>query len=141
MTKRYFGFFAVAALVVLVAVPLSAQAVRLTANVPFEFSAGNRTLPAGEYSLLSTSTPQILQIRNVAMHAGTVAFTNSVGNGDRAKAGAPRLVFNVYGNHYVLSQVWDGYLGTGYQLPRSRTERELARTASVKRVEIVAMLR
>ena len=139
MTKRFFGVLAVAALVVSVAAPLSAQSVRLTANIPFEFSAGGQTLPAGNYSVMSASTPNIVQIRNVEMNAGALAVTGSTNSGLRSLAGAPRLVFNRYGDNYVLSQIWDGS-EFGHDLPPTRSERELAKTASAKRIEIVAML-
>ena len=140
MTKRLSGLLAIAALAVAVAAPLSAQSTRVTANIPFEFMIGNKTMPSGDYSVLSVSPPNILQIRNSETNVGALAVTGSVGSGDVSQAGSPRLVFNRYGDHYVLSQIWDGSSGTGHELPIARSERELAKTASVNRIEILAML-
>ena len=139
MTKQFVGFLAVAALAVSVAAPLSAQSVRVIANIPFEFSVGNSTLPAGEYTVLPASTPYVIRIRNEETNAGLLTATNGLMSMVHSQASAARLIFNRYGDHYVLSQIWGGY-GSGVELPKSRTERELAKTASTNRVEILAML-
>ena len=140
MTKRFFGLFALAVLVVSVAAPLSAQSVRLTAKVPFEFTVGNQTLPAGEYALQTPSSSYLVQIRNMSTHAGVIAMTGSANSGIANLAGSPRLVFNKYGDRYVLHQIWDGASHLGHELPVTRAERELTKTASVDKIEIVAML-
>ena len=140
MTKRLSGLIAMAALAVTVAAPLSAQSIRVAATIPFEFMIGNKTMPSGDYSVQSVSPPNILQIRNSETNAGALAVTGSVGGGDISQAGSPRLVFNRYGDHYVLAQIWDGSSGTGHELPMTRSERELAKTASANRIEILAML-
>jgi hypothetical protein len=38
-------------------------------------------------------------------------------------------VFHRYGNAYFLSQVWNAENQRGYRLPKSKTEREMARNA------------
>ena len=140
MTKRLSGLIAIAALAVTVAAPLSAQSIRVAATIPFEFMIGNKTMPSGDYSVQSVSPPNILQIRNSETNAGALAVTGSVGSGDVSRAGSPRLVFNRYGDQYVLAEVWGGYSSTGHRLPMTRSERELAKTASANRIEILAML-
>ena len=50
------------------------------------------------------------------------------------------LNFNRYGNSYFLSQIWNGYTGFENMLPVSRTEKELSRTASVQKFEVLASL-
>ncbi len=140
MIKRQAGMPAMAALALLVAAPLGAQNIRLSAVVPFEFIVGNKTLPAGEYVLRSATAPQSLQIRSDALQAGIVAMAASTTRGNAARNGEVRLVFNRYDNHYVLAQVWDGLDGVKHDLPRSRTERELARTASAAKVEVLGLV-
>jgi len=51
-----------------------------------------------------------------------------------------RLTFNRYGNRYFLSEVDNGYTGTGFTMPMSHAQRELAKTASIQHEEIVAVL-
>jgi hypothetical protein len=138
MTNKFFGLLALAALAGAISVPLSAQTLNLTATVPFEFTVGDSTMPAGDYRLLSSGRP-IIQVFNEATNSAVLTATQSAYSGERSGAGSPRLVFNRYGDHYVLSQIWDGS-SVGRELTKSKNERELARTASVKRIEILAML-
>jgi hypothetical protein len=137
MRKSFFVVTALAALVISVAAPVSAQNVSLKAVIPFEFAVGNQTLPAGEYTLKSITAPNMLQIRNESLQTGAFAMAASTVSGNSIRTGNVRLVFNQYGSHYVLSQVWDGQDAVRHDLSKSRTERELAKTASVKQVEIL----
>jgi hypothetical protein len=139
MTNKIFGLLALAALAGAVSVPLSAQSLNLTATVPFEFTVGDSPMPAGDYRLLSSGTPRLVQVRNEDTNSSVLTVTGSAYSGERSAAGSPRLVFNRYGDQYVLSQIWDG-TSAGRQLTKGRSERELARTASVERIEILAML-
>jgi hypothetical protein len=140
MTKKFFGGLLAAALVLALTPALSAQSVRLTADIPFEFSVGNATLPAGSYRVTPTGTPEILTIRNESSGARALALASSIGDGEQRRTGQAEFVFNRYGGQYFLSRIVDGYLGSSKQFAVSRTERELAKTASVNRVQIVAML-
>jgi hypothetical protein len=140
MRKSFFVVAALAALMISVAAPLAAQNIRLTAVIPFEFTVGNETLPAGEYTLKSVTAPNMIQVRNDALRAGALAMAASTVSGDSIRTGNVRLVFNQYGSHYVLSQIWDGQEAVRHDFSKSRTERELARTASVKQVEILGMV-
>jgi len=140
MKSKLFGVVAVAALAGAISIPLSAQSLSLTANVPFEFTVGNVTMPAGEYRVLSTSTRQIIKISNeTQMSAVALVATLGTDSGTLARAGSPRLIFNRYGNHYALAQIWDGSQ-YGREVPKNRSERELAAKAPAEKVEILAML-
>jgi hypothetical protein len=139
MKKSFWGFLAAAAVVVTVAAPMSAQTLHLTATIPFEFTVENSTMPAGEYSVQALSTPKLIQVRNEGMRSSVLTVTESAYSGEVKPAGAPRLVFKRYGSHYVLSQIWDGSK-LGRELPTTRTERQMARTTPVERLEILAML-
>ena len=44
------------------------------------------------------------------------------------------------GDQYFLARVVDGYRSTGVEIPTSRTERELSKTASIEQFETVAVL-
>ena len=72
-------------------------------DIPFEFSVGKKTFPAGNYSIIRTA-PDRLALRD--SQAGVVAFmiTHSV------QQATPRvqtkLVFRIDGGQHVLAQVW-----------------------------------
>jgi len=67
MKKRMWFTFSISTLVVALAAPLMAQTLMLKANVPFEFTIGNKVLPAGEYLVKSDagSSTVLLQGRTL----------------------------------------------------------------------------
>lgn len=86
------------------AVNAHAQTQRLTANIPFAFSAGKTTLPAGRYTvtvLNPSSDRKALQIRSLNGRSSVVVLTTGIiGHAsDNAK-----LVFERYGDRYVFAQ-------------------------------------
>lgn len=98
----------------------------MTAKIPFSFSVGNKTFPAGEYSvtrLNPQSDKAALAIRSADGRMSKVALAMPV------QASAPReratLVFTRYGDQYFLSQIWTPADNTGLELPVSRSERTL----------------
>ena len=81
-----------------------AQTQRLVASIPFEFSAGKTTLPAGKYTITvlnPSSDRKILQIRNLNGRSSAVVLTRGVisNASDNAK-----LVFESDGDRYVFTQ-------------------------------------
>ena len=81
-----------------------AQTQRLTANIPFAFSVGKTTLPAGRYTITvlnPSSDRKILQIRSLNGRSSAVVLTTGIiGHvSDNAK-----LVFEHYGDRYVFAQ-------------------------------------
>ncbi len=101
---------------------------RLTGNIPFEFRVGNTVLPAGEYEIVPNAAPRTLLFRAEDGKAAVVALPNIA-----EKLQAPtdsKLVFNRYGNTYFLSQVWHAGINRGYEMPKSKSEREMAKNAA-----------
>ncbi len=77
---------------------------KVIASIPFEFSAGKTTLPAGKYTITvlnPSSDRKILQIRSLNGRSSAVVLTTGIiGNAsDNAK-----LVFERYGDRYVFAQ-------------------------------------
>jgi hypothetical protein len=106
---------------------VSAQAQMLKVTVPFDFSAGSATLPSGDYIVSKPNTSQgVLQIRNDDNGASAFVMTQSTRSNRRDGNG--KLVFNRYGNHYFLSQVWAPSTETGHRLNPSKAEREIAKS-------------
>jgi hypothetical protein len=96
---------------------------RLTANIPFEFSAGNETLPAGEYVVSCTnptSRGKVLHFRNKDGRHSVMIQTSDVIGPVRDYA---RLIFRRYGNRYFLAQAWMPADNNGLEARKSRTER------------------
>ena len=93
------------------------------ANIPFAFNVGNKTLPAGKYTisvLNPTSDRKVLQIRSNNGRASAMIQTNSViGNtSDDAK-----LVFERYGDRYFFAQAQMAGESTSFAALKTSTQR------------------
>jgi hypothetical protein len=97
---------------------------KVTANIPFDFMVSGKTLPAGTYTVVQGTSRNTLVIRNKANSVAISAITMEATD----KTKAPRLVFRSYGNQRFLVQVYDGYSGEGQELPKSKAEREAAKS-------------
>jgi hypothetical protein len=81
----------------------SAQDRRVKATVPFNFTVGDQTLPAGTYIISSTmNAPALLAVRNwdKPINILTMGRPNE---GNLVSVNV--LVFHKYGNQYFLSQI------------------------------------
>jgi uncharacterized membrane protein YhhN len=96
---------------------------RITANVPFEFIAWDRVVPAGD-CIVQRATPYGTTLAIV--NPGKAVSTFALSREDRGKpaTGAYALVFHRYGNRHFLSQVKIAD-GTVYMVPETKLEREL----------------
>jgi hypothetical protein len=102
---------------------------KIKASIPFAFTVGNATLPAGEYDVERRAAyGGMLFIRNAEGRGAAAQATNQVKGS--VKAATFMLVFHRYGNHYFLFQVWSPGTNVGQELPSSLAEREAARVSS-----------
>jgi hypothetical protein len=141
------AYIVIAMIVLVGSMVVAAQAqtsgrTQLIANIPFEFSAGAKTLPAGKYTIACvnpTSDQKVLQIRSLDGRNSAVLQMHSV-NG-KTQEGA-KLVFHRYGDRYFLAQAWTPADNIGMEAPKSRAERaaEVASNAT-RRIEAVALSR
>jgi hypothetical protein len=142
----------VLALATAVASANAQSANKVVADIPFEFSVGYKTMPAGEYIVQTVATAgDALMIRSADNKTSALRLSEST---ERLKNKThARLVFHRYGERYFLAEVWNGANNFGRQLLKSQEERgiesELANIASTSDqaqssyeiVEVVAVLR
>jgi hypothetical protein len=140
MTKRVFAIVAVSFLLVAAAAPLAAQASKLTANIPFEFTVAGKTMPAGEYEVWKALTSSMIVLRGVDERTSALSMVMGSPITSRDPAVDTRLVFNRYGNRYFLRAVVNAYTGTEFTLPEVRAERELVKTATLHQEQVHAVL-
>jgi hypothetical protein len=121
MTKhtRRIITFAAAGLVLSLAIPAGAQDPTLRARIPFEFTIGTATLPAGVYVVVEPST-NLLLIRNE--RHGAYVLGQSADSRDNAEN--PVLVFHRFGDQYFLRQI--RFSSAGVDLPETFQERQTA---------------
>ena len=115
---------------------------QMSASIPFAFTVGNKTLPAGEYTIRvvnPSSDRRVLQIRSkdgrVSAVIQTIGATSP--NADDAK-----LVFHRYGDTYFFAQAQmagDATMLAALKTSAQRSkERELASNGRKATVEILA---
>jgi len=106
-----------------------AQAVK--ANVPFDFTINNTTVPAGTYTISSTSADVLRITDQKHVHLLTTALMDS-GNGAKANV----LVFHKYGDRYFLSEIRSKDSSTmNMRLPVWKSEKQ-ARAAQIQEAGI-----
>jgi len=100
-------------------------------NIPFAFTAGEATLPAGEYRVQKMDgNSAVLLIRCTEPSESAMVVTNATGGGKQQEQS--KLVFNRYKDHYFLSQVWNAGYSSGRQLRKTQREKEIALSAKVE---------
>jgi hypothetical protein len=97
----------------------------LKVTIPFDFSVGKQTFPAGEYTLKPSSIQHTMFLRNQRGKVLTSLATNSVTS--REVPSSVKLVFNGYSGRYFLAQIWQQGDNTGQQVIKSPVEIEIAR--------------
>jgi hypothetical protein len=106
----------------------------IKANVPFNFTIGTKSYPAGEYDIRPAS-PYVLTIEK---YGGPSAFLMPASRENvTEKSGQPMLRFHQYGGQYFLYQISDGKRRSN--LPKSPAEKELlAKSESFQSTTLVA---
>ena len=126
MKKQIYAAATMLMLIGILAVTAEAQSVNgvsMRANIPFEFSVGDKLLPAGEYRIQQVNPSSglaTLQIVDANGRARVLVRVQSMRAGDKSRTA---LVFNRYGGNYFLSTLAIEGATDAWQAPRSRAER------------------
>jgi hypothetical protein len=116
-------------------VALLAQS-HINATIPFDFTVGAKSFPAGDYSVKQVSE-NVLLIQSIT--DGTGVMTMVLPSETTKKAGTPVLTFNRYGDSYFLSKVSGD--DRGWKLHQSAVEKEMvAKVPTPKPVVVAAAL-
>ncbi len=138
MKKKIFSIIATLAIVVPVSIiGFAGLSSRVNANIPFDFNVGGKEFKSGRYSvsrLNNNATAGTLIIRSADNSAAASFNVNNVTEKGESQA---RLVFRRYGNQYFLGQIYDGVSGQGYELMKTKTEREAAKKRDIITQKIV----
>jgi len=117
-------FFGVSLSVLLAVVSAGANSgLNVKATIPFDFTVGHKTLPAGTYTVETINSNGPLVMRSEDCTQGIFIMTGAMQA--KREPEPATLIFRKYGDLYFLAEVW-GY-DAGHQVSRSRTERQLIR--------------
>ena len=126
MRKQSYTMIAVVGLFGCLTVSANAQcgSIPLIAKIPFQFSTGKATLPAGEYVVkcLDPNRKQLVVQSTDGKAAAVVPMILASGRSQKEA----RLVFHRYGRRYFFFQAWAGG-SNGLELPTTYAESAAAR--------------
>jgi hypothetical protein len=125
-------------LALLMSAAAQAQTTNIKVTVPFEFTAGNIQLPAGEYEVKSMGPwgGSALSVHNVNSNAGSVVLSGSCRSQKPTADG--KLVFYRYGHEYFLAEVWNRNSFSGSQIKTNPRQKELAKNHSKDEILLIA---
>lgn len=112
------ALFTLAALVTTGGVMAQGRAVRAT--VPFDFTVGDKLLPAGNYEITQVSNAAI-ELQDRDKHVAIFAHTNY---DSRQSRNGSKLVFDKYGDQYFLSEVLCQPSAINVNLQTSKAEKQ-----------------
>ena len=97
----------------------------IEADVPFAFIVGEKTFPAGKYTLkrADDTNPGVLEISN-DKGRGTIFFDVETAQAKKDPR-QTKLVFEKIGDQYFLSEIWASGTNVGYRLPKTNAEKSL----------------
>jgi len=99
----------------------NAQAYGLKAKIPFDFTVGNSSLPAGEYRI-SSPLRAAIQLRS-ADNASVATVLSSHKSHDEGSGNV--LVFHKYGNRYFLNRILcSSNSALNLEMPLGKAEKE-----------------
>ena len=99
-----------------------AQSTGVRANVPFDFTVGNKLLPAGTYTIKEQSDHVIL----ITNHDKPIAALSLVNGDSNTSPNGGKLKFHRYGSQYFLSEILCEQANMNLQVPTSKTEQRIA---------------
>ncbi len=125
MRKQLLGLATFGVFLTLIVASAQAQTgYQMAANIPFDFTAGKTSLPAGIYNINLISENTLL-VRSIDRKKSVLLLARQAGHvGTRKPA---RIIFNRYGDRYFLSQTFLSETDLGFAVNPSHAERDLAR--------------
>ena len=139
--KRYFNIpLIIVMLAGVLAVNAQAQTQKVVASIPFAFSAGKTTLPAGRYTITvlnPASDRKVLQIRSMNGRSSAVVLTRGIIGNSSENA---KLVFERHGDQYVfaLAQMGGDETTLAAVRTKDRGDKHVAKSSKRTMVTIVA---
>ncbi len=114
---------------------------RLTADVPFQFSLGKKTFPAGQYQIrkMTIGTSKVLRLSDAQGKQVTLIAMREINSLYKFQS-ASQWIFNRYGDQYFLSQIWTAGEG-GVELGQTQVELQVANSLKApKAIEVSVKL-
>jgi len=115
---------------------------QLVADIPFAFSVGEKTLPAGEYTVKCVNPSSSMRVLQFLSRDGVNSALIGTSSVNGSVQDTARLVFHRDGNQYFFAQAWLPADNVGMQAPESG-EAKLRELADERRTNatVIASIR
>ncbi len=120
-------------------VAFAGQGTRIDANVPFSFTAGDESFPAGHYVFTVDDPMQPSELTIQSDNGRKVEVVMSDVEAHSRPVNQSKIIFDRYGKDHFLSKVLVAGFDEARVLPRSEIQREYARLLEQKEVPARAM--
>ena len=140
MKKQTLKTFAMLSLIMAVAaISVVAEASSSAFTIPFSFTVGNKTLPAGEYVVepYRRDSNNVWLVQSRDGRSSALVITNSVASAKTQEKST--LVFKEYGGEYSLSQIWTAGTNSGRALRVQKPTTELAKNTGESHTIVIAV--
>ena len=137
MAKKILDILTGLILLFAVAAPLQAGSIlnhEMTVTVGFEFAAGDKLLPAGDYTVQLNPERGAVVLRGEGQKPLMLLTINKE---SRSAPQRGKLVFQRYGTSFFLNEVWTQDNDTGQTLAPSAREKEMAREKQPQQILVV----
>ena len=143
MKKQVLTIIALLSFIFTLAIAGSVTGRMMTIDIPFDFTVGNKSLPAGHYTIERVNGG----VESLAIHCNetNTSVMTLTYSGKSIKEETPAsLVFRHYGDTYFLTEVWEQGRDAARQLPQSSAERAFQKKRShlsdVAQAEIITIV-
>jgi hypothetical protein len=108
----------------------------MTVQVPFDFQVGEKSLPAGKYTIKrDPQMPKLLLIQCPEQKISAAVYALPLNLPKEPARNS--LTFKQYGNKHFLAEVKILGRGAGYELIRSKAEQKLAHNMEAKAIHAI----
>ncbi len=117
-------------LLAIVAVPAYAAEVLMKADIPFEFVAGGKTLPAGNYEFIVNEQRSMVTLRNLQTNKSMLV---TIVTELAAQPGLDaRITFDSVGEKKMLEAIWPADMGFLLHTTKGKHSHEIVNAAAKK---------
>lgn len=105
----------------------------ITADIPFQFTAAGKVLPAGEYRFGRDSNDSFIRVVGLKGASAVAQVITRIGAGIHNSPQDSHIVFDKIGEAYTLSELWiPGYAGFVLNVTKEKHEHRTVDTANPK---------
>jgi hypothetical protein len=79
---------------------------KISVNVPFAFSAGDKSLPSGQYDFVRSASDKVISVVNSQGNAVAAQVVTRIAKEIHTTPKDAHVVFDKVGENYLLSEIW-----------------------------------